>query len=208
MTQLPRRPAKATASGLSPETDAFLGKLMKQNGMSYRKQRDLLEQIQTEGALPRPPKPKPYQAATKPRPEQKVFTMARVGQRPLVKQEETILDETNGYEREQAPSLPAGPSSEQRKQELVSKMWGIDEDAMRLQQEQEREAALAEQREFTMDDQIIAEIQDRTQWLEGMHDLGVHKHDGETLRQIDQRMEELKKRRKKKEEQPQDDDSD
>jgi hypothetical protein len=208
MAQLPPRPAKATASGLSPETDAFLAKLMKQNGMSYRKQRDLLDQIHNEGALPPPPKPKPYKAPTKPRPEQKVFTMARVGQRPLVKQEETILEETNCYEREQAPSVPAGPSSEQRKQELVSKMWGIDEDAMRRQQEEEWEADLAEQRTFTMEDQIISEIQGRTQWLEGMHELGVHKHDGETLRQIDQRMEELKKRRKKKEEQPQESDSD
>jgi hypothetical protein len=207
MTQLPRRPSKKTASGLSPETDAFLSKLMKENGMSQRKQRDLLEQIQIEGSLPLPPKPKPYKVQTKPRPEQKVFTMARVGQRPLVKQEETIIEETNFYEREQAPAVPLGPSSDERKRDLVSKMWGIDEEALRRQQEAEQ-AALADAPPFTMDDQILTEIQDRTSWLENMHDLGVHKHDGETLRQIDQRMEELRKRAKQREEKPGSDDSD
>jgi hypothetical protein len=180
---------------------------MKQNGMSQRKQRDLLEQIQFEGSLPPPPKPKPYKVETKPRPEQKVFTMARIGQRPLVKQEETIIEETNFYEREQAPSVPLGPSSEERKKELVSKMWGIDEEALRKQQEEER-AALADAPPFTMDDQILCEIQDRTSWLENMHELGVHSHDGETLRQIDQRMEELKKRSKQRQEAPPSDDSD
>jgi hypothetical protein len=207
MTQLPRKPSTKTASGFSAETDAFLAKLMKQNGFSQRKQRDLLEQIQIEGSLPPPPKPKPYRVETKPRPEQRVFTMARVGQRPLVKQEETIIDETNFYEREQAPVVPLGPSSDERKRELVSKMWGIDEEALRRRAEEEREA-LADAPPFTMDDQILSEIQDRTSWLENMHDLGVHVHDGETLRQIDQRMEELRKRSKKKQEQPPSDDSD
>jgi hypothetical protein len=201
MTSMGARPAKKTASGLSPDTDAFLSKLMKDNGMSHRKQRDLLETIQTDGALPKPPKPKPYKVETKPRPEQRVFTMARVGQRPLVKQEETIVGETNYYERDQAPSVPLGPSGDERKRELVSKMWGIDEDALRRQQEAER-AALADQPAFTMEDQILDEIRGRTDWLEEMHDLGVHEHDGETLRQIDQRMDELKQRRKKKQEEP------
>ena len=87
MTQLPARPTKKTATGLSPETDAFLSKLMKKNGMSQRKQKELIEQIQIEGSLPKPAKPKQYKPVTKPRPEQKVFVGARVGQRPLVKQE-------------------------------------------------------------------------------------------------------------------------
>jgi hypothetical protein len=201
MTSLGARPSKTTASGLSPETDAFLAKLMKQNGMSQRKQRDLIETIHVEGALPKPPKPKPYKVETRPRPEQKVFTMARVGQRPLVKQEETIMEETNYYEREQAPNVPLGPSNDDRKKELVSKMWGVDEDQMRRQQEEEK-AAMEDLPPFTMEDQILDEIRGRTDWLEEMHDLGVHDHDGETLRQIDQRMEELKKRRKKKDVDP------
>jgi hypothetical protein len=207
MTQLPRKPGKQTASGLSPDTDAFLAKLMKQNGMSQRKQCELIEQIQIEGALPLPPKPKPYKVQTKPRPEQRVFTMARVGQRPLVKQEETIIEETDFYAREQAPTVPLGPSSDERKKELVSTMWGIDADAMRRQQEEER-AAAADAPPFTMDDQILSEIQDRTSWLENMHDLGVHAHDGETLRQIDVRMQELRQRTKKRQEGPPSDDSD
>jgi hypothetical protein len=180
---------------------------MKQNGMSQRKQRDLLEQIQIEGSLPPPPKPKPYKVETKPRPEQRVFTMARIGQRPLVKQEETIIEETNSYAREQAPTVPLGPSADERKKHLVSKMWGIDEEAVQRQEEEER-AALADAPPFTMDDQILSEIQDRTSWLENMHDLGVHAHDGETLRQIDQRMEELKQRIKQKEETPASDEPD
>jgi hypothetical protein len=207
MTQLPRKSGPKTASGLSPDTDAFLAKLMKQNGMSQRKQRELLEQIQIEGSLPLPPKPKPYKAETKPRPEQKVFTMARIGQRPLVKQEETIIEETNSYAREQAPTVPLGPSADERKKHLVSKMWGLDEEALQRQADEER-AGLADAPPFTMDDQILSEIQDRTSWLENMHDLGVHAHDGETLRQIDQRMEELKKRIKQKEEEPSSDETD
>ena len=197
MTTLPRKPGKKTATGLSAETDAFLAKLMKKNGMSFRRQKDLIEQIQIEGSLPLPEKPKPYNPNRKPRPEQKVFIGARVGQRPLMKQEETIIAETNYYEPEQAPTVPLGPSSEERKKELVTKMWGVDEDAIRRQMEAEQ-AALADRPAFTMDDQILEEIRDRTDWLEEMHDLGVHKHDGETLRQIDQRMEELKQRMKKK----------
>jgi hypothetical protein len=207
MAQLPRKPSKQTASGLSPETDAFLAKLMKQNGMSQRKQRELIEQIQIEGSLPLPPKPKPYKAETRPRPEQRVFTMARVGQRPLVRQEEVIIEETNFYAREQAPAVPLGPSADERKRELASKMWGVDEEAQRREQEAARTAA-ADAPPFTMDDQILSEIQDRTSWLEDMHELGVHAHDGETLRQIDARMQELRQRSKKREACPASDDSD
>lgn len=196
---LPKKPGKKTATGLSPETDAFLSKLMKKNGMSYRKQKDLIEQIQIEGSLPKPEKPKAYNPNRKPRPEQKVFVGARVGQRPLMKQEDTILEETDFYRPEQAPSVPLGPSSEERKKELVTKMWGVDEEAVRKQMELEQAEAAAGRAQFTMDDQILEEIRDRTTWLEEMHDLGVHEHDGETLRQIDQRMDELKARRKKKE---------
>lgn len=199
MTQLPPKPNKKTATGLSPETDAFLTKLMKKNGMSHRKQKELREEIQVVGELPLPPKPKQYKPVTKPRPEQKVFTMARVGQRPLVKQADQIIEETNFYEPEKAPDVPIGPSSEEKKQKLVTKMWGVDEEKMRNMQEAERQAYL-ESLPYTMDDQILDEIRDRTDWLEEMHELGVHDHDGETLRQIDQRMEELKQVRKKKQE--------
>ena len=201
MTTLPKKPGK-TASGLSPETDAFLAKLMKKNGMSYRKQKDLMEQIQVEGSLPKPEKPKPYNPNRKPRPEQKVWTRARVGQRPLMKQEETIIAETDYYKPEQAPSVPLGPSADEKKRELVTKMWGVDEEAVRRQMEQEQAEAAEGRARFTMDDQILEEIRDRTTWLEEMHDLGVHEHDGETLRQIDQRMGELKQRMKKKASQP------
>jgi hypothetical protein len=193
MTQLPRKIGKKTATGLSPETDAFLAKLMKKNGMSFRRQKDLVEEIRYEGSLPKPPKPKPYKYETRPRPEQKVFTMARVGMRPLMKQEDTIIDETNYYEPEQAPIVPIGPSGDQRKKELVTKMWGVDEEILREQAEAEK-AAMAALPPFTMEDQILDEIKGRTEWLGDMHDLGVHEHDGETLRQIDQRMQELKKR--------------
>jgi hypothetical protein len=198
MTTLPKKTGKMTATGLSPDTDAFLAKLMKKNGMSFRRQKDLIDEIRYEGTLPRPPKPKPYKYETRPRPEQKVFTMARVGQRPLMKQEETILDETNWYEPEQAPVVPVGPSGDERKRDLVTKMWGVDEGALKAATEAER-AALADLPPFTMEDQILDEIKGRTEWLGDMHDLGVHEHDGETLRQIDQRIDELKKRVNKKE---------
>ncbi|OHT05208.1 hypothetical protein TRFO_27148 [Tritrichomonas foetus] len=198
MTHLPSKPTGKTATGLSKETDAFLAKLMKQNGMSQRKQKEMIEQIQMQGALPKPEKPKPYKYNMKPKPERKVYTMARVGQRPLMKQEEQIIEDTNFYEPEQAPSVPLGPSNEERKNQLVTKMWGIDEEAERKKAEEAR-AAMADLPEFTVEDQIIEEIRGRTEFLEEMHELGVHDHDGETLRQIDQRMDELKMRRKKKE---------
>ena len=79
MTHLPAKGIGKTATGLSKETDAFLAKLMKQNGMSQRKQKEMCEQIQLQGALPKPEKPKPYKYNMKPKPEQKVFTRARVG---------------------------------------------------------------------------------------------------------------------------------
>ncbi|KAK8885242.1 hypothetical protein M9Y10_040687 [Tritrichomonas musculus] len=197
MTHLPSKPSGKTSTGLSKETDAFLAKLMKQNGMSQRKQKEMIQQIQTQGSLPKPEKPKPYKYNMKPKPEQKVFTKARVGQRPLVKQEEQIIEETNFYEPELAPSVPLGPSMEEKKNHLVTKMWGVDEEAERKKIEEQR-AALADLPDFTMEDQIIDEIKGRTDWLEEMHELGVHDHDGETLRQIDQRMDELKVIRKKK----------
>lgn len=197
MTHLPAKGIGKTATGLSKETDAFLAKLMKQNGMSQRKQKEMCEQIQLQGALPKPEKPKPYKYNMKPKPEQKVFTRARVGQRPLVKQEEQIIEETNFYEPQQAPSQPLGPSNEERKNHLVTKMWGVDEEAERRKQEEQR-AAYADMPAYTMEDQIIDEIKGRTDFLEEMHELGVHDHDNETLRQIDQRMDELKVMRKKK----------
>ena len=197
MTQLPPKSSKRTASGLSPETDAYLAKLMKKNGMSKRKQNDLLGQIQSEGVLPTQPKPKIYKPTTKPKPEQKVFTMAQVGKRPLTKKEATIIEETNFYEPARPPSVPIGPSSEERKTELATKMWGVDEEAINQKQKSERSQASFHTK-YTMDDQILEEIKDRTDWLEEMHEIGVHEHDAETLRQIDQRMEELKQRRKAK----------
>jgi hypothetical protein len=118
----------------------------------------------------------------------------------------TIIEETNSYAREQAPTVPLGPSADERKRHLVSQMWGVDEEAMQRQVGEER-TALADAPPFTMDDQILSEIQDRTSWLENMHDLGIHAHDGETLRQIDQLIE-LKKRIKQKGEAPPSDDSD
>ncbi|KAH0786284.1 hypothetical protein GPJ56_009961 [Histomonas meleagridis] len=196
MTQLPPKSSKKTASGLSPETDAYLSKLMRKNGMSKRKQNDLLGQIQTEGVLPMQPKPKIYKPVTKPKPEQKVFTMAQVGKRPLTKKESTIIEETNFYEPARPPAVPIGPSSEERKTELATKMWGVDEEA--IKQKQKKENSQTSYSKFTMDDQILEEIKDRTNWLEEMHEIGVHEHDAETLRQIDQRVEELKKRRKAK----------
>lgn len=193
MTQLPTRPKKTTATGLSKETDAFLTKLMKQQGMSHRKMQEIQQQVREQGSLPKPaPPPKKYQPVTKPRPEQKVFTMARVGQRPLVKQAETILEETNYYQPEIAPSVPLGPSADEQKKYLATQMYGIDEEAEALKRQQELEA-MGPAPEFTIQDQILEEIQGRTEWLEEMHELGVHDHDGETLRQIDLRMDELKK---------------
>ena len=76
-------------------------------------------------------------------------------------------------------------------------MWGVDEEAERRKQEEQR-AAYADMPAYTMEDQIIDEIKGRTDFLEEMHELGVHDHDNETLRQIDQRMDELKVMRKKK----------
>lgn len=197
MTSLGARPSKTTASGLSKETDEFLSKLMKKNGMSQRKQKEIKMQIQQGGSLPPPEKPKPYKVQTKPKPEQKVFTMARVGQRPLMKQEQTILDETNNYEPAVMPYQPVGPSAEEKRKELATKMYGIDEEADR-QKALEALANAPYQPKFTMEDQIIQEVQERTEYLEQMHEMGIHDHDGETLRQIEVRLEELKKKRGEK----------
>jgi hypothetical protein len=56
--------------------------------------------------------------------------MARIGQRPLVKQGETSIEETRCYAREQVPTVRLRPSADERKKHLVSKRWGIDEEAM------------------------------------------------------------------------------
>ena len=189
------RPTKKTASGLSPETDKFLTNLMKKNGMSHRKQKEIKEVIHQEGTLPLPPKPKVWKQETKPKPEQKLFTMARVGQKPLMKQADVILEETNYYKPQQAPSVPVGPSSEEMKQELATKMYGIDEEAEKRKIMEEL-ANREYQPAFTMEDQIIQEVRERTEYLEQMHEMGIHDYDGETLRQIEQRLEELKRKRK------------
>ena len=188
------RPSKKTASGLSPETDQFLSKLMKKNGMSQRKQREIKEVINQEGSLPLPPKPKQYKPVTKPKPEQKLFTMARVGQRPLMKQADVILEETNYYQPAEAPSVPLGPSNEEKKKQLAAKMYGVDEEADK-KKIYEAAANREYQPAFTMEDQIIEEVQERTRYLEELHEMGIHDHDGETLRQIEMRLEELKKRK-------------
>ena len=189
------RPSKQTASGLSPETDKFLTQLMKKNGMSHRKQKEIKEVIHKEGTLPLTPKPKVWKQETKPKPEQKLFTMARVGQKPLMKQADVILEETKYYKPEQAPSVPLGPSNEEKKKELQTKMYGIDEEADR-QKLLEEMANRPYQPAFTMEDQLIQEVQERTDYLEQMHEMGIHDYDGETLRQIEQRLAELKKVRK------------
>ena len=189
------RPSKTTASGLSPETDKFLTNLMKKNGMSHRKQKEIKEAIHQEGTLPLPPKPKVWKQETKPKPEQKKFTMARVGQRPLMKQADVILEETNYYKPQKAPSVPLGPSTEEKKKDLANKMYGVDEEAERkkiLEELANREYQPA----FTMEDQIIQEVQERTEYLEQMHEMGIHEYDGETLREIEQRLQELKRNRK------------
>lgn len=194
MTSLGPRPSKQTKSGLSQETDEFLTKLMKKNGMSIRKQAEIKQTIYEEGTLPLPPKPKVYKPPSfKPRPEQKIFTMARIGQRPLVKQESTILEETNFYEVDKAPNVPLGPSSDEKKAFLAMKMYGIDEEEEKRKRRAIMEQMLESQPAFTLKDQILKEIQDRTDFLEKMHELGVHEHDGEILRQIDQRMAEIRK---------------
>ena len=195
--KLPARPTGKTASGLSPETDALLQKMMKQSGMSHRKMKEVQETIAVQGALPKPAPPKKYNPNKKPKPEQKVFTMARVGQRPLVKPADQIIEETNYYQPEKAPDIPIGPSNEERKRQLVAAMSGIDEEAERITREQEL-AEYEPQAEFTMADQLLEEIHDRTDWLEEMQGMGNHQHDKETLRQIDQRMEELRAIQNKK----------
>lgn len=195
--QLPKRPTGKTASGLSPETDMLLKKMMKQSGLSQRKMHDLQNTIAEQGSLPKPPPPKKYNPNRKPKPEQKVFTMARVGQKPLVRQADQIIEETNYYEPQKAPNIPIGPSNDEKKEKLIASMTGYDERAE--QEKRERQLAEMEQQaEFTMEDQIINEIHDRTTWLEEMQDMGVHDHDRETLRQIDMRMDELKTIQKKK----------
>ena len=136
-----------------------------------------------------------YKPETKPKPEQKLFTMARVGQRPLVKHAGVILEETKYSIPEEAPAVTLGPSSEDKKRKLANQMQGIDEENDR-KMILEALANRDNQPEFTMEDQIIKEVQERTDYLEQLHQMGIHDHDGETLRQIEMRLEELKKRRK------------
>jgi len=186
------RPTKHTESGLSKETDEFLTKLMKKNGMSIRKQKEMKETIQIQGSLPLPPKPKVFKQETKPKPEQKVFTMARIGKKPLTKQLDQILEDTKYYEPELAPSVPVGPSSDEKKKKLAVTMYGIDEEEI---ERKKLESIDFDAPVFTIKDQIITEVQDRTSWLEQLHELGVHDHDGETIRQIEMRLNELRSKK-------------
>ena len=185
---LPPKQSTKTSSGLSEETDQFLTKLMKKNGFSIRKQKEMKQTINVQGTLPLPPKPKYFKQETKPKPEKKIFTMARIGKKPLVKPLENILEDTNYYKPEIAPIQPIGISNEEKKNKLAISMYGIDE-------EKDRKTVhfdLDDEKSFTLEDQILLEVQDRNNWLEQLHEYGIHEHDNETIRQIEIRLNELK----------------